>query len=119
MDFLEETVAQDMKLSRREDNAGNDIHSEGLWLSLRLVCGRGTTMYKLNPVIELINSPVVLILPDGEKKRYDSGAIAVEATYEKFYRISSIRAVGDEVEITLTETVAPTTNWIGEEQTFF
>ena len=76
--------------------------------------------YKLNPAIGKIESPIVLIFPGGEKRNYKNGAGGVEDVFDHKYLIESLRAVGDVVEITLTEsTEMNSSTWIGEEQTFF
>ena len=76
--------------------------------------------YKLEPGLSRIISPVVVIVPDGDRKEYDSGAEACEDFFDHSYRVDKIRAVDNKIEIILKESDAPnTSNWIGEEQTFF
>ena len=75
--------------------------------------------YKLNPSLEKIQSPVILILPDGERREYIDGAAVTEDVFNKMLLIDSLRAVGNTVEIKLAEPKVETTTWIGEEQTFF
>ena len=75
--------------------------------------------YKLNPSLEKIQSPVVLIFPDGERREYINGVAVVEDVFDQMLLIDTIRAVGDTVEIKLTEQQMTASTWIGEEQTFF
>ena len=49
--------------------------------------------YRLNPVIEKIESPVTIVLLDtGQEKKYSSGAEATRDTYDHGYNIHSIKA---------------------------
>lgn len=76
--------------------------------------------YKLNPEIEKIHSPVIIALPDGTISEYDSGSEAAAAVFEKHYVVQSMTAVGDKIELQLSEIRMPdSSTWIGEEQTFF
>ena len=75
--------------------------------------------YKLNPSLGKIKSPVVFIFPGGERRRYQNGMEVVETVFDHRYLIESLRAVGDVVEIDLTEPEMNSSTWIGEEQTFF
>ncbi len=75
--------------------------------------------YKLNPEIGKIQSPIVLILPDGERKKYINGVAVCEAVFNKMLLIETVRAVENTVEIILTEPQMTASTWIGEEQTFF
>lgn len=59
--------------------------------------------YRLEPIIEKIVSPVVLIFPDGNKKEYKSGAKACEDTFNHKYVAESIRATDNKIDITLSE----------------
>ena len=75
--------------------------------------------YKLNPSLEKIQSPILLIFPDGERREYKDGAAVVEDVFDKMLLIETVRAVGNTVEIKLTEPQIKASTWIGEEQTFF
>ena len=76
--------------------------------------------YKLNPAIGKIESPVILCLPSGEKREYQNGAAVVEDVFDRRFLIESLRAVGDTVEVVLSEnTEMNSSTWIGEEQTSF
>ena len=75
--------------------------------------------YKLNPEIGKIESPVILCLPSGERRRYRNGMEVTEAVFDHKYLIESLRAVGDVVEVVLSEQDTVNTSWIGEEQTSF
>ena len=75
--------------------------------------------YKLNPIIEKIESPVVIHLPNGEQKKYSSGSAACKDSFDKNYQIKAIRADGSTVIIEMVENDVPATTWLGEEQSFF
>lgn len=75
--------------------------------------------YKLNPSLEKIQSPVILILPDGERREYIDGAAVVEDVFDKMLLINTVRAVGNTVEIKLAEPQMAASTWTGEGQTFF
>lgn len=75
--------------------------------------------YRLNPIIEKIQSPVKLILPDRLVREYESGTAASADTFDKNYVISSITAEEGTVVITLSESQTAGSSWVGEEQTFF
>lgn len=80
--------------------------------------------YKLEPGLRRIVSPVVIILPDGSRKKYDNGAQVCEDVFVRYYRVDEIRAVNGDgiglIEIKLKTLEAPVgSNWIGEEQTLF
>ena len=71
--------------------------------------------YKLNPEIGKIVSPVVLIFPDGERKKYLTGAAVCEAVFDRRFLVKAVRAVENTVEIVLTEVEMVNSSWIGEE----
>lgn len=71
--------------------------------------------FVLDPVLEKIVSPLVIVLPDGTRLQYASGAAAARATFEQRYAVETMRAAGDVVEVTLHVLTGPTINWIGEE----
>lgn len=75
--------------------------------------------YKLNPIIERIQSPVLIITPDGEKRSYISGTEAAADVFDRNYQIASIKAENGTVVITLSEPQVAGMNWIGEEQSLF
>ena len=75
--------------------------------------------YKLNPAIGKIESPVILCLPSGERRRYQNGADVVEDVFEGRFLIESLRAVENTLEIVLAEPEMNSSTWIGEEQTSF
>ena len=75
--------------------------------------------YKLNPAIGKIQSQVVLVFPDGERKKYITGAAACEDVFDRRFMIESLRAVENTVEVVLSEQIVVNTSWIGEEQTSF
>ena len=76
--------------------------------------------YKLEPGMDRIVSSVIIILPDGKRKEYGSGAEACEDTFDHSYRVDEIHAVDNRIEIKLKllET-SMSTNRTGEEQSFF
>lgn len=59
--------------------------------------------YKLDPVIEKIEAPIVIIMPDGERLEYDSGEKAYLETFDKTVAIKRITAEEDKVVIELEE----------------
>ena len=49
--------------------------------------------YRLNPIIEKIESPVRIVLLDtGQERNYESGSDACADVFNKQYNINSIRA---------------------------
>lgn len=61
-----------------------------------------------------------MIFLGGERREYQSGAGGVDDVFDHKYLIESLRAVGDTVEVVLSEiTEMRSSSWIGEEQTFF
>ena len=76
--------------------------------------------YKLEPGLGRITSAVILLFPGGEKKEFRDGKAATEAVFDRSFRVTEIQAVENTVEIKLKYSETPeSTNWIGEEQTFF
>ena len=58
--------------------------------------------YKLNPEVEKIISPVVVT--DGKNRwEFANGRKAEEAVFDKQYNITSYRAMGDTVEVSVEE----------------
>lgn len=75
--------------------------------------------YKLNSIIEKIQSPVRLLLPGNEQRNYSSGSNASEDTFDKNYRIERIHAEDGIVIVELAESNSLAVNWTREEQSFF
>ena len=75
--------------------------------------------YRLNPIVEKIESPVKLILPNETTREYESRAEAGIDKFDKNYQIKSIRAEGSTVVVEMDKADVPVTTWTGEEQTFF
>ncbi len=64
--------------------------------------------YRLNPVIEKIESPVrILLIDTGQEKRYKSGSDACADVFDKQYNIRSISAKSDIVEIEMEVAESP------------
>lgn len=59
--------------------------------------------YKLEPGLGRILSPVCLILPDGTKRNYPSGVQVVESIFDAAYKVASITASDNMIEIRLEE----------------
>ena len=58
--------------------------------------------YKLNPEVEKIISPVVVT--DGKNRwEFANGRKAEETVFDKQYNITSYRAMGDTVEVSVEE----------------
>lgn len=75
--------------------------------------------YKLNPCVGKIKSPVVLVFPTGEEKRFADGTDAAKADFDRHYVIAEMTAKGDVIFLTVEEIGMPSMNWAGEEATFF
>ena len=67
----------------------------------------------MNPEIEIIISPVELAFPNGDKKRFENGAGACAAVFEKRYVVKEMKAVNSTVVIVL-KYLDEDTNWIKE-----
>ena len=63
--------------------------------------------YKLEPGLARISSPIVLVMPDGEKREYRDGTELAEAVFDHRYVVGKIRAVNNEIEIILKEPDMP------------
>lgn len=74
--------------------------------------------YKLEPGLVRITSLITLILPNGEKRRYESGEELTGAVFDRKWRVVEIRAVENTVEIRVEPVMVPEINAVGEE-TFF
>lgn len=75
--------------------------------------------YKLEPGLRKIQSPVVLVFPDGETRAFENGAAVTEAVFDKYYHTEEIRALDGVIEVKLIERSAPDMNWCGEESVSF
>lgn len=75
--------------------------------------------YKINPIIERIQSPVGLLLPGSVQRSYESGSAACADSFERNLITGKIKAEGSTVVIEMVENQNPATNWTGEEQSFF
>lgn len=75
--------------------------------------------YKLNPEIGKILSPIILVFPEGESVCYPDGEAVNDASFEKPYQITAIRAVDNSIEVTLEERKAEEITWNGEEEVSF
>ena len=75
--------------------------------------------YKLNPELRKIQSPVVLVFPDGETREFECGFAVAEADFKQRYLIQAIRALDSIIEIKLVECAPPDMNWAGEETVSF
>ena len=74
--------------------------------------------YKLEPGFGRIMSHILLRFPDGHTAFFSSGEEVCEMTFDRNYRVTEIRAVGDRIEIRVEEMAVPEINAVGEE-TFF
>ncbi len=63
--------------------------------------------YKIDPIVELISSPVTLVMPNGDEKRFTSGRLASIAVFKQRYVIDNITAVDNVVIINVVEASAP------------
>ena len=75
--------------------------------------------YKLNPEIGEILSAIILIFPEGERVCYPDGEAVKDASFEKPYQITAIRAVDNSIEVTLKERRTEEITWNGEEEVSF
>ena len=57
--------------------------------------------YKLNPILEKITSPVILVFPGNECAEFRNGQAVVEQVFNEKYKIVSMSAVNSKVEIKL------------------
>lgn len=70
--------------------------------------------YKLNPEIGKITSPVELIFPDREKRRFNNGAGVCSVVFERRYVVKEINVVDATVEIYL-RFVEEDMDWVNEQ----
>lgn len=75
--------------------------------------------YKLEPGLNRISSPVVLILPDGKHMKFENGKMVSQALFDRKYQDIEFKANSNDIEIVLINMDSPSISWIGEEQTFF
>ena len=59
--------------------------------------------YKLNYMIRLIDSPVMLIFPDGSSREFADGEEAIVKSFDKRYDVRTIKANADKIEVVLKE----------------
>ena len=59
--------------------------------------------YKLNYMIRLIDSPIMLFFPDGSSKEYADGEEVIKETFDKRYDVRTIKANENKVVIELFE----------------
>ncbi len=71
--------------------------------------------YQLNPEVIIINSPIVLILPGGERLSYPNGNALAEACFEERYRLMGIYAYDGTIEIKVEVMETPNINPAGEQ----
>ena len=57
----------------------------------------------MNYMIRLIDSPVMLIFPDGSSREFADGEEAIVKSFDKRYDVKSIKANGDTAVIRLVE----------------
>ena len=74
--------------------------------------------YKLEPGLARISSPIVLAMPDGTERKYESGEAVCKAEFEQKYLVMEMRAQDCEIEIRLEMQKNPEINTI-DEVTFF
>ena len=70
--------------------------------------------YKLEPWLDRITSPVLLIFPDHTFRYFSSGKELCSTVFDKKWRVVEMKAAGDTIEIRL----APIPDFDGDE-TFF
>ena len=59
--------------------------------------------YKLNYMIRLIDSPVMLIFPDGSSREFADGEEAIVKSFDKRYDVRTLKANADKIEVVLKE----------------
>ena len=59
--------------------------------------GRAVMTYKIESGLGRIMSPITLLFPDWAKKEYKSGKKLCEMAFDRKYRVTEIRAVGDRI----------------------
>lgn len=78
-------------------------------------------IYKLNPEVKKILSPITVKFTAGESNmEFANGTALADAAFEKNYLIESLVAVGSSIVITLRENdKVNVANWVGEEAVSF
>lgn len=71
--------------------------------------------YYLNPDVEKIKSPILLVFPDGEIKSFNDGEELRKEIFDVKYNITSVEAVNSQVILSVKEQEPPDVNWCGEE----
>jgi len=59
--------------------------------------------YKLEPGLNRISSPVVLILPDGKHMKFENGKMVSQALFDRKYQAVEFKANSNDIEIVLKE----------------
>lgn len=75
--------------------------------------------YRLNPAIEKIASPVIIVFPNGVEREYECGKSAAESSFDCRYCVSEVKARDSKIAIYLEEMKSSSVNWIGEEAVSF
>lgn len=57
----------------------------------------------MNYMIRLIDSPVMLIFPDGSSREFADGEEAIVKSFDKRYDVRTIKANADKIEVVLKE----------------
>lgn len=60
--------------------------------------------YRLNPIVNLINSQINLVFPNGTMQKYSSGEEVIREVFDRLYKIRRITADSNAVVIELEET---------------
>ena len=95
------TVSRNRKVERTEDG------------KLTILCGlrpmttRGRKMtYKIDPSIEKIKSPVVLVIGE-DRREFEDGAAACRSVFDRKWKVAEIAAIESKIEISLEESDEP------------
>ena len=75
--------------------------------------------YKLNSELNKIESPINLIFPNGESKKYVNGEAVTEEVFDEAYSVSSITANNNSIQITLCVRSLVPLEWCGNERMSF
>ncbi len=59
--------------------------------------------YRLDPVVKLIASPIIVAFPNSTTHKYSSGEEVAQAVFDKLYKIRKITADGSLVVLELEE----------------
>ena len=60
--------------------------------------------YKLDPIVNLIDSPIKVIFPDSNAREYSCGDELAQGVFEKLYKIQRITADANILVLELEET---------------